>query len=50
MSVTQTTFHTNGVDLVVTEAGDPSDPCILLCHGFPESAHSWRHQMEPLAA
>ena len=20
------------------------------CHGFPESAHSWRHQIEPLAA
>lgn len=22
----------------------------MLCHGFPESAHSWRHQIEPLAA
>ena len=50
LTTRQRTIHTNGVDLVVTEAGDPSNPCVLLCHGFPESAHSWRHQMEPLAA
>ncbi|MGH8596368.1 MAG: alpha/beta fold hydrolase, partial [Gammaproteobacteria bacterium] len=23
---------------------------VVLCHGFPELAFSWRHQMEPLAA
>ena len=39
----------NGVELVVHEAGDPSAPTIVLSHGFPELAHSWRHQMEPLA-
>ncbi|MCU1398997.1 MAG: epoxide hydrolase, partial [Acidimicrobiales bacterium] len=40
----------NGVELHVLEAGDPSDPTVLLCHGFPEGAHSWRHQMPALAA
>ena len=43
------TLAVNGVDLVVHEAGDLGDPMLLLCHGFPESAYSWRHQMAPLA-
>ena len=45
----QRTIHVNGVDLRVTEAGDPSGPCVILSHGFPESAHSWRHQIPALA-
>jgi pimeloyl-ACP methyl ester carboxylesterase len=40
----------NGVTLRVHQAGDPSDPTVVLCHGFPELAYSWRHQMAPLAA
>lgn len=24
-------------------------PIVLMVHGFPESPHSWRHQMQPLA-
>ncbi|MCU1390499.1 MAG: epoxide hydrolase, partial [Ilumatobacteraceae bacterium] len=40
----------NGVELHVLEAGDRSNPTVLLCHGFPEGAHSWRHQMPALAA
>jgi pimeloyl-ACP methyl ester carboxylesterase len=39
----------NGVDLDVHAAGDPTNPTVLLCHGFPELAYSWRHQMRPLA-
>jgi pimeloyl-ACP methyl ester carboxylesterase len=39
----------NGVELDVHTAGDPDDPTVLLCHGFPELAYSWRHQMAPLA-
>ena len=39
----------DGVTLRVTEAGDPSAPTVVLCHGFPELAVSWRHQIEPLA-
>lgn len=48
--IAQTTVHVNGVDLQVTSAGDPSGPCIVLSHGFPESAYSWRHQIPVLAA
>jgi pimeloyl-ACP methyl ester carboxylesterase len=40
---------TNGVTLQVTEAGDPGAPVVLL-HGFPELAHTWRHQVPALAA
>jgi pimeloyl-ACP methyl ester carboxylesterase len=34
----------------VLEAGTPGRPCILLLHGFPELAYSWRKIMLPLAA
>ena len=36
------------VRLAVTESGE-GEPVILL-HGFPELAHSWRHQLPALAA
>ena len=48
--VRQRTVRTNGIDLQVMEAGRPGDPVVVLAHGFPECAHSWRHQFEPLAA
>ncbi len=40
-------IETNGIRMAVYEqgAGKP----IVLCHGFPELAFSWRHQMQPLA-
>ena len=41
--------QTNGVSLRVTEAGDPGAPVVVLCHGFPELAFSWRHQIASLA-
>ena len=31
------------------EAGDPGRPCVLLLHGFPELAYSWRKVMPALA-
>jgi pimeloyl-ACP methyl ester carboxylesterase len=37
---------TNGIELMVTDEGE--GPLVLLLHGFPESAHSWRHQIGPL--
>ncbi|MET7752796.1 alpha/beta hydrolase [Micromonospora sp. NPDC005367] len=37
---------TNGIDLMITEEGE--GPLVLLLHGFPEAAHSWRHQFRPL--
>ena len=32
------------------EAADDGRPCVLLLHGFPELAYSWRKVMLPLAA
>ena len=43
------TSDEEGVELDVAEAGVRGDPLVVLCHGFPESSHSWRHQMQPLA-
>jgi len=42
----------NGLHMHVLEAGfDVKDqPCIVLLHGFPELAYSWRKVMLPLAA
>ncbi len=42
----------NGLTMHVLEAGSAggSRPVILLLHGFPELAYSWRHIMLPLAA
>lgn len=37
----------NGLRLHVTEEGE--GPLVLLCHGFPETAHAWRHQLSALA-
>jgi pimeloyl-ACP methyl ester carboxylesterase len=42
----------NDVVLHILEAGfeAPGKPCVVLLHGFPELAYSWRHQLLPLAA
>src|SRR5499426_558324 len=42
----------NGLLMHVLEAGDPAPgrPCLMLLHGFPELAYSWRKLMLPLAA
>src|SRR4051794_8898954 len=40
----------NGLTMHVLEAGEPGDPCLLLLHGFPELAWSWRKVMPALAA
>ena len=46
-----TLIHVNGVELEVFEAGHENvgNP-IVLCHGWPEHAFSWRHQVPALAA
>jgi pimeloyl-ACP methyl ester carboxylesterase len=38
----------NGIEIFVTERG--SGPLVLLCHGWPELSHSWRHQIPAIAA
>lgn len=42
----------NGLRMHVLEAGheSPGRPCLLLLHGFPELAYSWRRVMPALAA
>lgn len=42
----------NGLTMHVLEAGFETEnrPCVLLLHGFPELAYSWRKIMLPLAA
>ena len=46
----RTSEEFGGIELDVIDAGNPGAPVIVLCHGWPESSHSWRHQIEPLAA
>jgi pimeloyl-ACP methyl ester carboxylesterase len=42
---------TNGIRMGFYEAGPKSDkPPLVLCHGWPEIAFSWRHQIKALAA
>ena len=45
-------IQTNGIRMAVYAAGpeDSAFPPIILCHGFPELAFSWRHQLRDLAA
>lgn len=44
--------NVNGIRMHVLEAGDEGTrrPAVLLVHGFPELAYSWRKVMPPIAA
>jgi pimeloyl-ACP methyl ester carboxylesterase len=46
--ITHRTVEANGIRMHVAEQG--AGPFVLLCHGFPESWYSWRHQLPALAA
>lgn len=48
MEIKHRTIQTNGINLHIAEAGE--GPLVLLCHGWPESWYSWRHQLPALAA
>ena len=39
---------TNGIDMAVYEAGPKDGVPVVLCHGFPELAFSWRYQIKAL--
>jgi pimeloyl-ACP methyl ester carboxylesterase len=39
--------ETNGIRMHIAEQG--AGPLVVLCHGFPESWYSWRHQLRALA-
>lgn len=45
--ITHRHIETNNVNLHIAEAGE--GPLVVLCHGFPESWYSWRHQIPVLA-
>ena len=38
-----------GLNMHVLESGEPGRPLVLLLHGFPELAYSWRRVIKPLA-
>ena len=45
--ITHRTIQTNGINMHIAESG--SGPLVVLCHGWPESWYSWRHQLAALA-
>src|SRR5262244_3585377 len=45
--ITHRTIETNGIHMHLAEQGE--GPLVVLCHGFPESWYSWRHQLAALA-
>ena len=46
--ITHRTVTANGIKLHLAEQGE--GPLVVLCHGFPESWYSWRHQLAALSA
>src|SRR6476469_2559425 len=46
-SATHRTVNANGIHLHFVEQGE--GPLVVMCHGFPESWYSWRHQLAALA-
>jgi pimeloyl-ACP methyl ester carboxylesterase len=50
LTSTERLVDTNAVRLRVVEAGERGAPVVVLAHGFPELAYSWRHQIPALAA
>jgi pimeloyl-ACP methyl ester carboxylesterase len=45
-----TMIKTNGIDMAVYEMGPKDGLPVVMCHGWPELAFSWRNQMPALAA
>ncbi len=48
-AISRRTIATNLIDMRIAEAGPADGPLVVLCHGFPESWYSWRHQLPALA-
>ncbi|HVU60054.1 MAG TPA: alpha/beta hydrolase [Mycobacteriales bacterium] len=49
MDIEQTTVDANGLTFGALTCGD-TGPLALCLHGFPDSAHTWRHLLPELAA
>ena len=39
----------SGLSFDADVSGDLEKPLVLMLHGFPQTRHSWRHELEPLA-
>ena len=48
MMPTPNFVETNGINMAVYEKGE--GPAVVFCHGWPELAFSWRHQIEAVSA
>lgn len=49
MEIKQTTVEANGLSFAALACGEEG-PLALCLHGFPDSAHTWRHLLPELAA
>jgi epoxide hydrolase A/B len=47
-AVAHRVVEANGIHIHLAEQGE--GPLVVLCHGFPESWYSWRHQLAALSA
>lgn len=48
--IEEVTLAANGIRFHALAAGPEDGPLVVLLHGFPELARSWRHQLPALAA
>lgn len=51
--ITHRSVTTNGINMHIAECGVENagkGKLVVMCHGFPESWYSWRHQLPALAA
>lgn len=46
----QLNIEANGIEFAALEWGEPGAPLALLVHGYPDTAHTWRHLGPELAA
>jgi len=49
MTLSLARIAANGIDFAYLEAGPPGGPLALCLHGFPDTAHTWRHLAGDLA-
>ena len=47
METSEKIIEVNGVNLYTTSIGE--GPLVIMCHGFPGIAYTWRHQMKAIA-
>jgi pimeloyl-ACP methyl ester carboxylesterase len=50
VTIRQLELIASGLVFEVDVDGVPGSPLVLLLHGFPQTSHSWRHQLPALAA